>query len=327
VEGSPPAAASHPPLPATRRCQHPQISYRHTRMNPLLDIPELSNRIYQISKTYTPSSKKTRIPPPNDVHIGFIRNLLLNRIASTATYWKPAHLRMEPAEEFAKCMESAKDGALGSGYYGSVFKIKPSACSCLKNIPAGVPFVGMKSESLKSTYDKFQSPQRVATAIKISKLAGKHGFGPAFYDSFISTDTEGNVRIVKVYELIDGDAWASMDWESPEKKLDALQQLERLIRQMNKVGIIHHDLHPWNIMVSKTGKVYIIDYDRSSFYKDAEEWQLHIFNQSDQLERDAAGVLSETGITYIYNTLVKEGTLVPPRMVISAGKTRKAKRS
>jgi predicted unusual protein kinase regulating ubiquinone biosynthesis (AarF/ABC1/UbiB family) len=95
---------------------------------------------------------------------------------------------------------------------------------------------------------------------------------------------------------------------------------------MNKVGIIHHDLHNGNVMVSKSGKVFIIDYDFAGFYKDEESEYIDRFNQDYQLNRDdSLNILSLDGIAYIYNTLVKEKTLIPPRIV--AGKTRKAKRS
>jgi len=289
----------------------------------LLDIPKLSSRIYEISTTYPTSYKE---PDYNDPVFEsfqmFIVNLLLRHMTSMKSYWKPSRLRIESTEDFESCIIHAKNTKLGNGAFGTVYKIKSDACSCFKNIPSNTPFVAMKVESIKHDgYWKAQSPQAIATSVKLSKLAGKHGIGPIFYDAFLTKDKDGYIQIIKVFEYIDGTNWNDMEWSSSEKKLHALEQLKILIQKMNKIGIIHNDLHWKNVMISKEEKVYIIDFDLAIFYKDMEKDDISYFNNADQLENN---MFSWKRIRYIYDTLVKEGYLILQSPV--KNKTRKAKR-
>jgi len=297
-------------------------------MNPsvLIDIPKISDRIYEISTTY-PSSYKEPVEndPVSESFKMLILTLLLRRMTSMTSYWKPSHLRIESTEDFASCLRHAKDTKLGNGVFGTVYKIKSDACSCFKHIPAETPFVAMKVEPvILDRYYGSQSPQGIATSVKLSKLAGKHGIGPAFYDAFLTRDINGYIQIIKVFEYIDGTNWKKIKWNSSEKKLDALQQLEILIQKMNKIGIIHNDLHSGNVMISKEEKVYIIDFDLASFYKDVEKDVIDFFNTTDDLENN---MFSWKRMRYIYDKLVKEGSLLLNNPIIKRNKTKKAKRS
>jgi tRNA A-37 threonylcarbamoyl transferase component Bud32 len=111
---------------------------------------------------------------------------------------------------------------------------------------------------------------------------------------------------VKLFEIIRGKSWNSTEWKTPAAKLKALAQLDKHIHTMNKAGIIHQDLHGDNVMVTPSGRVYIIDYELASYSKDAEAGRLEAFNDSvwetRTFERDKY-------IKYVFQTLLDEGSL------------------
>lgn len=87
----------------------------------------------------------------------------------------------------------------------------------------------------------------------------------------------------------------------------ALEQLDKLIHKMNKAGIIHHDLHAGNVMVSKAGRVYIVDFDLAKLVENEESDRLNGFTGTNSW--GPKGIASEKGIQYIYTKLMETGAI------------------
>ena len=210
---------------------------------------------------------------------------------------------------FNSCLETLKSKTkeLGSGFFGTVYDVPVSACTSeiSNKLPSGLRRVGIKVERLKER-SASQTPDYIQTVFGIAKKASQLGIGPACYDVCVTLGPDGFVRIVKLFEIIQGQSWDATVWKTPAKKLKALAQLDKHIHTMNKAGIIHQDLHGGNVMVTPSGRVYIIDYDLASYSKDAEAGRLEAFNDSVWQTRSAD---RENCIKYVFQTLLEEGSL------------------
>jgi len=293
--------------------KHNSSSIVDINKQPLIDLPALSTRIHQIAKTY--SSKTPVAPLPKSSELfdslqGVIRKIVYESTIKDSNYWKKDGVRVESAAKFAQCLDTVKERmkAVGSGAFGTMYDVPVAAC--MKNIPHGVKHVGVKIEKISGIFEFHQTPQRVKEVAKIAKKAAKLKIGPEFYDMFVTENEHQQVVIVKIFELINGKTWENTEWSSPEKKHKAAERLQEAIHTMNKAGILHHDLHPGNVMIHKSGKVYIIDYDRATIADNAEEDSLPYFNDSIPYFWSMKGALSDNGILYIYTKLVEEGTIV-----------------
>jgi len=274
----------------------------------LVDIPGLSERIRAIVKTYKKSNEPKK-REGQDLVRGLIRDLIVRAITEEKSYWDSVGLRMVSYSEFAKCHEKVSKNAkvLGEGAFGKFISV--SADPCIKGLPKGLERVGIKMEYIKEYYSPSQSAAGVSNAAKIARKAATLEIGPQLYDIFIAKDAKGKVMIVKVSEIIDGKTWADTEWESPEKKHAAAKQLQESVNKMNEAGIIHHDLHSGNVMVSNSGKVYIIDYDLAKFVQDEEKGQLYNFNNTFESEYNPSGPTSDDGVQYVYDKLIEEGSI------------------
>jgi predicted Ser/Thr protein kinase len=281
---------------------------------PAFDIPALAERVAEIVPTYTAAKNETIDPEIKESPLfialrPFLRGLILNISAKDESYWRASGVRMVPRRTFAECMARVKNTAreLGAGYYGKVLNVPSNPC--FENLPAAVKHVGLKIENLKGEFDANQTPDRLKEVIAIAKKAGELGIGPQLYDVFITIGADGIVQIIKLFELIDGVSWEKTEWGGPLKKTEALDKLNDAIHIMNKAGIIHHDLHSGNVMVSRTGEVYIIDYDMAKFVDNEEADALESF-KNDLVNRwNPKGVASNNGIAYVYQKLLAEGTI------------------
>jgi predicted Ser/Thr protein kinase len=331
-------------------------------MRAAFDLPALAERIKVIAKTYKPnnnnnnnnnSSRNTRSNSSNNNNSssnnnnsnsnsnsnnsnnsaaddddqnllkGLIGSLVVNNMAKDKSYWGRAGIRMVPASDFERCYtNNAK--VLGRGAYGKFMSV--TADSCIRGIPPGVKNVGVKTEYIKNYYHPNQSPEAVIDAFRLAKRAAKIGVGPEIYDVFITTDFRGKAIIVKVAQIIDGKTWQNTEWETPEHQHAAAEALKILIRKMNEAGIIHHDLHGGNVMIDKSGRVYIIDYDQAKFSKNEEVKRISEFNSSFPDEYEAVGIASKEGIKYVYDKLVEEGSLKEAQSGGKRSKTRKARK-
>lgn len=274
----------------------------------LVDIPALSDRIREIVKTYKKSNEPKK-RGDQDLVRGLVRDLIVRAITDEKSYWEAVGLRMLSYNEFAKCHEKVSKNAkvLGEGAFGKFISV--SADPCIKGLPKGLERVGIKMEYIKEYYSPSQSAGGVSNAAKIARKAATLEIGPQLYDIFIAKDAKGRVMIVKVSEIIDGKTWADTEWESPEKKHAAAKQLQESVNKMNEAGIIHHDLHSGNVMVSNSGKVYIIDYDLAKFVQDEEQGQLYNFNNTFESNYNPPGPTSDDGVQYVYDKLIEEGSI------------------
>jgi len=279
-----------------------------------MDIPKLEKRILEIAKTYKgqASADKERHELSNII-TPIISGILKSSFIKDPQYWKKGGIRVEDNDAYNKCLEKVKldTKSLGVGYYGEVFDVP--ADSCIKNIPKGVKHVAMKVETLKDYLDINQTPLRIHETIEISKAMNKMKIGPAIYDVFVLID-KSVVKIIKVYELIEGTPWKDMKWTKAERH-KAMDKLLKLIQKMNKAGIIHGDLHAANVMVGKSG-IYIIDYDLARYSENYEDKRIGMFNDPVRWEDE---VVSNNEVLYVYDKLVKDGN-------IKFSKTRKAKK-
>lgn len=277
-----------------------------------VDIPALLERMRVIAKTYDPSvpfELREDLKTIFNNFERFISGMLQTAISTQASFWKMGGIRMVDSSTVIACLKSleAQTKPLGSGFFGSVFDVPVSRCisDITKHIPSGVKRVGIKIESLKQSSEN-QSPSRVQEVFEIAKKAAGLGIGPAIYDVFVTLWDDGTVRIVKIFEIVRGTSWESTQWTSTKAKTKAARQLDAHIHTMNKAGILHHDLHSGNVMVSKTGRVYIIDFDLATFSKDEEASTMYRFNDSYSLSK---GVLSEEGVAFMFQALMDEGSL------------------
>ena len=300
----------------------------------LLDIPKLLDRVKEISKTYKPP----KIVDPKDINEQAfdpifvslrenIRALVRINQISDAKYWKSAGIRVETQKAFEECMDHVKKSTklLGEGFYGTVFKVPASPC--FKNVPKGVKHIGVKVELMKPGGDNNQTPERLKIVTKIGKRAGDLKIGPKMYDAFVTIGENGNVQIIKLFEIIDGKPWADVQWKNPKMQQAALDKLDGLIHKMNKAGIIHHDLHTNNVMVGTNGSVYIIDFDLATLIANEEEGRIGMFETPVRWSWQETGILSDHSIKYIFDKLVEEGSIVLPAPKVGGSRfTRRRRR-
>lgn len=289
-----------------------------------VDIPKLAVRIQEISKGFknnTSVNFNVSQEPLFRTMQPFIRAIVIKNQTSNSEYWESAGIRMEDPETFKACLEKVKERTklLGQGYYGKVFNVPTE--KCIKYVPKGVKHVGVKVESIKPDGDENQAPDRLKEVTMIAKKAGDLQIGPKMYDSFVTIGDDGLVQIIKVFEIVDGTSWANTDWKTEKDKKAALEQLDKHIHKMNKAGIIHHDLHAGNVMVTKDGKVYIIDFDLAKRVENEESERLNGFTGINSW--GPKGVASNKGIQYIYKKLVEEGSI----KVNNSAKTSRASKS
>lgn len=100
--------------------------------------------------------------------------------------------------------------------------------------------------------------------VKVAKLAGAHGIGPWIYDAWVCENAVVIVMERLQYELRTiFNATLDNDF-----RLRLIRQSFKALKKLHALGYCHNDLHMFNIMVNKQGKVKIIDFDRVSEYNE-----------------------------------------------------------
>ena len=292
-----------------------------------INIPALIKRVGELVPTYIQTDSFEL--PADDANKSIrdaLSAIVYNSIISMKSYWTDAGLRIENATEFQDCIDSAKQTPLGSGAFGTVIKMPTRPCMS-RRIPKGVKQVAIKIERLRSFWEYNQTPAKVREVFAIAKKAAALHIGPEMYDVFIVVGDDGIVKIVKVSEVVEGKPWDNVVWKSPAAKAVAVKKLAECVRKMNKAGILHHDLHSANIMVTKKGEIMIIDYDLATFAKNEEQAALGRINDS-YSTYTPQGILSQEGINFLFQELVKDGTIILPgkKNVVKNKKTRKQKK-
>ena len=294
----------------------------------VVDLPALAERVKAIAKTYKNSNNANNSNSVDTQNIlkGFVGSLIMTALAEEESYWGRAGIRMVSHSDYESCFAKLRSGSkvLGSGEFGQFMSLR--ANSCIRGLPAGLKKVGIKTEYLKDYYHPNQSPEGVRDAFLIAKKAASLGIGPEMYDLFITKDAKGKVLIVKVSQIINGKTWEDTEWDSPQQQHAAAIKLRAAIQKMNSAGIIHHDLAPRNVMVDKSGRVYIIDYDLAKFVKNEEYGLIHEFDDSFPGEYEPVGVATHDGTNYVYKKLVEEGSIKETQSDGRRAKTRKVSR-
>ena len=257
-----------------------------------MDLPKLKKYVQIFLKKYKPSNQ---VPLNQQLfkQMSFVLVPIIKQsMMEEPSYWDG--IRLE-TNDYYKCKKQLTMTKIGSGMFGTVYKVpvKP----CMKHIPSGVKIVAVKIENIN--YSDFYTPTQLKTVIDISNKAAKLGIGPKLYDTFILKQTDVFL-LVKVYEYIEGTTWGN--FKSKQEYKHAFDQLKHHIHVMNEAGIIHHDLHSENVMISNK-KVYIIDFDRANYYPTEEENALFMFEQRKygNLHDDI-----ESKTIFVFNMLLKQ---------------------
>jgi len=273
----------------------------------VLDLDKFNLYINEIKKKYNNSIKLEVLP--NNIYshiiIQFIELMLIKNVYYDTEFWCKNGFKLEKDNKFKKIIKSIEKTKLkGRGSFGKVYKVKSNI---FKNIiPKKIKpdIVAVKIE--KINFYTFLIDNLIKS-IKITNHASKINIGPKLYDTFITIDYDNNIKIVKIFEYIDGDVLSQKKWKSDLEKKQVFKNIKESIRKMNKAGIIHKDLHGGNIMITKTNKVYIIDYDFSTFVENAEQNSLNYMNNN-----NSKHIINTKLINYIYNDCINNGIIKLP---------------
>lgn len=270
-----------------------------------MDLPKLKKYVTLFLKKYKPSKQQ----PVNEELFEQMQNVIYSMIKEIIiediNYWKPSGIRIE-SDDYYKCEQQLNPIKIGNGAFGTVYKVNVKPC--MKHIPSGVKVVAVKKE--KIDYSKFYTPKHLKNVIDITNKAHELGIGPKLYDVFILKGPNF-LSLIKVYEYIDGRPWGN--FKSDKEMNHSVVQLKHHIHTMNKAGIIHHDLHTGNVMLSNN-KVYIIDFDRANFYDTEEEDDIYRFEQNFYDDFSYDHIKLKT--IFVFNMLIKQ-------KIIKRGSTRK----
>jgi tRNA A-37 threonylcarbamoyl transferase component Bud32 len=237
---------------------------------PVLDLNALNDRITEVLKM-----------PLDDVVVpetlSETQDTLVKLIGvalSLQKIQKLSNIRVEYGEglEGCVCSHPKKEVALGSGAYGTVYSVHASPCL---HLPKGVSKVAVKKEKIDLYWNDTDLARGIPIRRKIYDKAYKLGLGPRVYDMYVCVGAGNTVNIVTVMDLVPGKTWASMDWPDFGERDKAVAKIMVAVERLNKHGIIHHDLHGGNIMVTVSKKGVMtdfkfIDFDRAKFVQDEE---------------------------------------------------------
>jgi len=272
-----------------------------------MDIEKLSFHTKQILKTYkeAPIYSKPLYPEfYNKIHY-ILKSIVINTLTEQISYWNKYGIRVESTNEFEKCIHILPKQQLGQGAFGVVYKVPVK--TCIKNIPIGIKDVVVKVENLNLN-NLNHTPEKLKETISITKTVAELNIGPKLYDVFI-VKLKNQYKIIKIYEYIEGTNWNAYKFKSTSEHKKAITTLKNYIHIINKNGIIHNDLHSENVMISKTGRIYIIDFDFASYSDNIERNNIINFYDNDYIERNDIDICTN----YVYNELIKRKIIKIPK--------------
>jgi tRNA A-37 threonylcarbamoyl transferase component Bud32 len=237
---------------------------------PVLDLNALNDRITEILKM--PLDDVVVPETLSETQETLVK--LIGVAVSLQKIQKLTNIRVEYGEglEGCICSHPKKEVALGSGAYGTVYSVHASPCL---NIPKGIGKVAVKKEKIDLYWNDTDLARTIPIRRKIYDKAHALGLGPRVYDMYVCVGAGNTVNIVTVMDLVPGKTWASMNWPDFGERDKAVAKIMAAVGRLNKHGIIHHDLHGGNIMVTVTKKGVMtdfkfIDFDRARFVQDEE---------------------------------------------------------
>jgi tRNA A-37 threonylcarbamoyl transferase component Bud32 len=281
----------------------------------ILDINKLSLYVNNIVKKYNSLNKSNNVDvkKPNknffsDSIIKLLSLIISKELLFDKEYWNKYGIRFDESKNMQKKIKSIEKTKIkGKGAYGSVYKVKSTIFDDLskKNKKKfNSDYVAVKIEKLNPKYFIINN---LVNGINISKSAAKIKIAPKLYDTFVIIDNEKNVKIIKIFEYIEGDTLNNKKWNSDIEKKNIFSELKKIVHKMNKAGIIHHDLHKGNVMITKTNKIYIIDFDFSGFAENEEQIRVKYMNNNYNNY-----IVNNDLLNYVYNNCIKDGIIVLP---------------
>jgi len=284
----------------------------------ILDINKLSLYVNNIIKKYNSINKSNEVDvkkPEKNLFSGIIIKLLsviiTKELLFDKEYWNKYAIRFYETKNMQKIIKYIEKTKIkGQGAYGSVYKVKSTIFGHLskknkKKINSD--YVAVKIENV---YHEHFIINDLVNSLNISKSAAKIKIAPKLYDTFVVIDNEKNIKIIKIFEYIEGDTLNNKKFKSDLEKKEIFSELKKIIRKMNKAGIIHHDLHKENVMITKTNKIYIIDYDFSKFIENEE--QIHVKYMDNNYRYNNDYIVNNKLLNYVYNNCIKDGIIVLP---------------
>lgn len=277
-----------------------------------MDVSILKKRIFELRNEFNPANPMVEdnlVGQNYEIFRDIITKCAFLSFYGNADVWKKAGLRVESQQDFMNCLEKLKKTEIGRGVFGAVYRVH--ANKCIHNIPSNVKQIAVKVELLRpNTMFGFapKTPETIKETFEISKRMGVAGIGPKVYDRFITILNDG-IRIVSVYEFIDGVTFKDMKWKKPEHKQKAIVSIQELVHKMNKLGVQHSDLHSENIMIDKKGRILLIDFDFASLLENVEQNRLRTLNYNNPVFTKIPTYVSEDAIIFYIHTLLKEGTI------------------
>ncbi len=274
---------------------------------PILDINKLSNYINEIKNKYN-ISMKVDTPEKNffsDTILKLIEKIIVKQTLYDKVFWNKYNLVVDESaqiKKIIKSIESKKDKRQSA--YGYVYKVKSNL---FINKKFDIDTVAVKIEKINL---KFFLIDKLINSIKIAKYASKIKIGPKLYDTFVMIDNDNDIKIIKIYKYIDGIPFSDKKWKSKNEKEEILDKLRKIIRKMNKAGIIHHDIHKGNIMITKSNKIYITNFDKSNFINDDEQKYVNYMNNN--YSSPDPHIVSTKLINFIYNNCINDGIIIIP---------------
>jgi len=263
-----------------------------------MDIAKLSFHIERILKKYTPKTTLPKVlyPAFYDKILYMLRSVVNDVLAKDPSFWNAYGIRTESPSEFKHCIFKTPKEEIGKGFYGTVYKVPVK--TCIKNVPKGTEYIAMKFE-LINLNNSNQTPEKLKETISITKKIAELGIGPQLYDVFI-VESQGLYFIAKIYEYIQGDAWDVHKFKSPKSYSKALTRLTEYVKTFNKIGILHKDLHPKNVMVTPSEQIFIIDFDLASYAENFDKESIAFF-QDYKFTSEI-----EIYTRHVYNELIKQ---------------------
>jgi tRNA A-37 threonylcarbamoyl transferase component Bud32 len=278
-------------------------------LEPILDINKLSNYINNIRNKYNNSIKVDE--PIKHFYTETILNLvsliITKQILFDKNFWNQYGILLDESQQMKKIIKSIeKKKFIGQGANGTVYKVKSKLFTKKK---FNTDTVAVKIEKINSENFEYFNINKLINSIKISKYATKIKLGPKLYDTFVTIQDHYNINIIKIFQYIDGETLFKKKWKSDDEKKAVFNELRKIIRKMNKAGIIHHDLHKNNIMITKSNKIYIIDYDFSKFIENEEQINVNYMANN----YSSSAIISKKLINYVYNNCINDGIIILPK--------------
>ena len=144
---------------------------------------------------------------------------------------------------------------IGRGVDGSVYVLESG-----KAAKVGV---------LDMSHHDYLDESRILEAIgeiDAAKAAGQANISPQVHDAWFCCSATNSAYVI-VMDRVDGGVdlfnWVHNKSKAQISKMH--EQLDVLVRKMNRLGIFHNDLHAGNVVVDRNNRPWIIDFSRCTF--------------------------------------------------------------